>query len=254
MAKKEKNNSAKKSIYNSWWFIILVFVMLPLCFRFLIYSPYHIPSGSMKPTLKVGDFIFVSKTSYGYGAYSLPFGWWPYQDREEGEIWGKLQHVEPKRGDIVVFRPMGYREDYIKRVIGLPNDTIQVKNGAVYLNEEQVPRETLGEEPIKHGGKEKTATVYKETLPNGVSYKTYDIIPDGDGDNTMEYIVPAGHYFMMGDNRDDSTDSRFQTISYIPAENLVGRADIIFISSKQPLWKVWTWFTSIRLERFLKLL
>jgi signal peptidase I len=224
--------------------VIVQALLLALVIRTLLFQPFSIPSGSMRPTLLEGDYLFVTKWSYGYSRYSLPFG----PDLFSGRIWGS----EPKRGDVVVFKfPPDPSVDYIKRVVGLPGDKIQVRNGQLFINDTAVQRVKTGqidnpditEEP-------RPIDVYRETLPNGVSYDTLDISPDSIGDNTREWTVPAGHYFMMGDNRDNSSDSRF-TVGFVPAENLVGRANLVFfsIAGKASPLEVWKWPSLIRASR-----
>ena len=198
----------------------------PLLIRTFFFQPFNIPAGSMKPTLLVGDYFFVSKYAYGYSRYT-----WPFVPPSSGRIWGS----EPARGDVVVFRlPKDDSTDYIKRVIGLPGDRIQMKGGLLYINDKPVRRERLsdfvGEDPC---GLDATAPVkrWKETLPNGVSYETLDCVDNGFYDNTNVYTVPPGNFFMMGDNRDNSTDSRvLSAVGYVPFENLIGRAGMIFFS------------------------
>jgi signal peptidase I len=197
----------------------------------------------MEPTLLVGDYLFVSKFSYGYSRYSFPIDL-PFI---EGRIWEGV----PERGDIAVFRPPREPEtDYIKRVIGLPGDRIQMRDGVLYINDEAVKREPAGEwegeEPFG------AARQYRETLPNGVSYLTLDARQGTAGDNTRVFEVPPGHYFLMGDNRDNSQDSRFLEgpVGFVPAENLVGRAEIIFFSvDDAPAWAFWQWPWSVRPDR-----
>jgi len=198
----------------------------PLLIRTFFFQPFNIPAGSMKPTLLVGDYFFVSKYAYGYSRYT-----WPFAPPSSGRIWGS----EPARGDVVVFRlPKDDSTDYIKRVIGLPGDRIQMKDGLLYINDLPVQRERLsdfvGEDPC---GSDATARVkrWKETLPNGVSYETLDCVDNGFYDNTNVYTVPPGNFFMMGDNRDNSTDSRvLSAVGYVPFENVIGRAGMIFFS------------------------
>jgi signal peptidase I len=224
--------------------VIIQALILALVIRTFFFQPFSIPSGSMRPTLLEGDYLFVTKWAYGYSRYSLPLA----PDLFSGRIWAG----EPKRGDVVVFKfPPNPSLDYIKRVIGLPGDHIQVKEGELYINGTAVPREKVGQiDNPDITEVDRPVDVYKETLPNGVSYDTLDLTPDSIGDNTREFIVPPGHYFMMGDNRDNSSDSRFD-VGYVPAENLVGRANVIFFSiadEASPL-EIWKWPSLVRMSR-----
>ena len=200
----------------------------------------------MKSTLLVGDYIFVSKFAYGYSRYSFPFG----PPLFSGRVWAS----QPKRGDVVVFKlPTDNETDYIKRVIGLPGDRIQMIGGVLHINGQAVKRERVQDfvETEADGGAMRVSR-YRETLPDGVSYDTLDLVENGIADNTQEYVVPPGHYFMMGDNRDNSTDSRFLSrVGYVPFENLVGRANIIFFSVREGAhaYEVWRWPRTIRWNR-----
>ncbi|NLS19173.1 signal peptidase I [Rhizobium sp. P40RR-XXII] len=236
---------------NALWENIKVIVqalVLAMIIRTVLFQPFTIPSGSMMPTLLVGDYIFVNKFAYGYSKYSLPFS----PDLFSGRILGS----EPKRGDVVVFRfPPNPDVDYIKRVIGLPGDRIQVKNDILYINGQAVPREphgTFSSDYSQEPGD--NIPVYSERLPDsGKVYDTLDLSPNSRGDNTQEYVVPAAHYFMMGDNRDNSDDSRFD-VGYVPAENLIGRASVIFFSlgHDTSFREVWKWPTNMRWDRLFK--
>ena len=229
--------------------VIIQALLIALVFRTFFYHPFNIPSGSMMPTLLVGDYLFVSKFSYGYSKYSFPFFNPPF-------IEGRILGSAPERGDVAVFRlPRDPDTDYIKRVIGLPGDRIQMKDGALYINGEAVEREPAGEVDVRSPfGEEIDAKRYLETLPNGVSYMTLDLSPSSGGDSTGIYEVPPGHYFMLGDNRDNSLDSRFlnEGVGYVPAENLVGRAEVIFFSVDEDSrpWAFWNWPWALRLDRF----
>jgi len=224
--------------------VIVQALILALVIRTFLFQPFSIPSGSMMPTLLVGDYMFVSKFSYGYSKYSFPFS----PDLFDGRVWtGK-----PERGDVAVFRlPSNPSVDYVKRVIGLPGDRIQVRNGILYINDQAVPRERDGTfHPQGRYDTGEDVPVFRETLPNGVSYDTLDLTSNSPGDNTREFVVPEGHYFMMGDNRDNSLDSRFD-VGYVPLENFVGRANIIFFSIRDdvsPL-EFWKWPTDLRFDR-----
>jgi signal peptidase I len=224
--------------------VIIQALLLALVIRTLLFQPFSIPSGSMRPTLLEGDYLFVTKWAYGYSRYSLPFG----PDLFSGRIWGS----EPKRGDVVVFKfPPDPSIDYIKRVVGLPGDKIQMKNGQLFINGVGVPRVKVGQiENPDITEVPQPVDVYRETLPNGVSYDTLDLSPNSITDNTREFDVPAGHYFMMGDNRDNSSDSRL-SVGYVPAENLVGRANVIFfsIAGKASPLEIWKWPSLMRVGR-----
>ncbi|MDX8440493.1 signal peptidase I [Mesorhizobium australafricanum] len=227
--------------------VIIQALLLALVIRTLLFQPFSIPSGSMRPTLLEGDYLFVTKWAYGYSRYSLPFG----PDLFSGRIWGS----EPKRGDVVVFKfPPDPSVDYIKRVVGLPGDKIQMKDGQLFINDVGVPRVKTGQiENPDITEVPQPVDVYRETLPNGVSYDTLDLTPNSIGDNTREWTVPAGQYFMMGDNRDNSSDSRF-TVGFVPAENLVGRANLIFfsIAGKASPLEIWKWPSLMRAGRLFQ--
>jgi len=220
-------------------------LLIALVIRTLLFQPFNIPSGSMKATLLIGDYLFVSKYSYGYSHYSLPLS----PPLFSGRIFGSA----PERGDVVVFRlPKDDSTDYIKRVIGLPGDRIKVIDGLLYINGTPVKRERVADFIDDDNGTSERVRRWRETLPNGVTYQTLDLQDNGFLDNTQEYVVPAGHYFMMGDNRDNSTDSRvLAAVGYVPFENLVGKAQIIFFSigDGEPAWHIWSWPWSVRWSR-----
>lgn len=229
-------------------------LLIALVLRILLFQPFTIPSASMEPTLLEGDYIIVSKYSYGYSRHSIPFS--PHL------FSGRIFEQTPKRGDIIVFKlPRDGHTDYIKRLIGLPGDRIQVKGGVLFINGKQIPRRPLGTTAIDAGyGFIRQTMQFEETLPNGRRYTTFDFGPDGDVDNTPVFVVPEGHYFFMGDNRDNSLDSRvppeLQGVGMVPAENLVGKAQIILLSwtKEAGLFKPWTWVTDARPSRFLHIL
>ena len=226
--------------------VVVQALLLALVVRTFLFQPFNIPSGSMKSTLLVGDYIFVSKFAYGYSRYSFPFG----PPLFSGRVWAS----QPKRGDVVVFKlPTDNETDYIKRVIGLPGDRIQMIGGVLHINGQAVKRERVQDfVETEADGSAMRVSRYRETLPDGVSYDTLDLVENGIADNTQEYVVPPGHYFMMGDNRDNSTDSRFLSrVGYVPFENLVGRANIIFFSVREGAhaYEVWRWPWTIRWNR-----
>ena len=207
--------------------LTIVVLLSPLLIRTFLFQPFNTPSGSGKPTLLVGDYIFVSKFSYGYNRYSFPFS------PPLALISNRVFASEPERGDVVVFRlPKDPSTDYVKRVVGLPGDRIQMINGVLHINGTPVKRERIEDfVETEDNGREVHIKQWRETLPNGVSHATLDMIENGFYDNTKEYLVPAGHYFMMGDNRDNSTDSRVESaMGYLPAENLIGRVQVIIWS------------------------
>lgn len=229
----------------------VIAILLAMIIRTFLFEPFNIPSGSMIPNLLIGDYLFVSKYSYGYSRHSFPFGIGGFDGRIEGKT--------PEQGDVVVFKlPTDTSVDYIKRVIGMPGDTIQMINGRLYINDKRIEREAIGlaEYDNGYGGNAKV-TVYKETLPDGVVHTIYEEGDDMPLDNTEKFTVPENHYFMMGDNRDNSRDSRVQDlVGYVPFDNLVGRAEIIFFSTNgyANIVEFWKWPWTIRYDRILKMI
>jgi signal peptidase I len=226
--------------------VIVHALILALIVRVFLFQPFNIPSGSMIPTLLVGDYLFVSKYSYGYSRYSFPFGF----NLFPGRIWS----TDPDPGDVVVFKlPRDNETDYIKRVIGLPGDEIQMIHGVLHINGQAVEKVKIDDYVVtESNGRERHMARYKETLPNGVSYPVLDLVNEGFGDNTEVYKVPEEHFFMMGDNRDNSTDSRFLSeVGFVPFVNLVGKAQVIFFSIDEDssFWEFWRWPTEVRWDR-----
>ena len=251
-----------ETIRTIFWALIIAGL-----FRTLLFQPFFIPSESMKDTLLIGDFLFVNKMAYGYSRYSCPFALCPIP----GRIKLPLLSGDPQRGDVVVFRHPVSGQDYIKRLIGLPGDKIQMKEGVLFINDVAAPQvpagkfteifEPQGAEghapkcenfPVGLGG-DCTRSRYIETLPNGVKHDVLNSEQSAFPDNTDVFTVPEGKYFFMGDNRDNSMDSRFNQsvggVGFVPAENLIGRADrVIFSSAGSSLFYIWTW----RMDRFFK--
>lgn len=216
----------------------------------LLFQPFRIPSSSMEGTLEVGDYLFVSKFTYGYSQYSFPF-FTPVA------FAGRVMDSPAKRGDVVVFRfPPDPSQDYIKRVVGLPGDRIQMIDGVLHINGEPCKQERIEDRIVTEpGGGEYTVARYMETLPGGVKHVILDSRGIMGVDNTTEVTVPPGHYFMMGDNRDESNDSRGD-VGFVPEQNLVGRAELVFFShdGSAALWEVWKWPFAIRYSRLLNLI
>ena len=246
--------------------LFLSFALAAWILRSLILAPFSIPSGSMLPTMYIGDYLFVHKWPYGYSRFSFPLQIPSF----EGRIWSAL----PKRGDIVIFRPVGQEDaDWVKRVIGLPGDRVAVRRGSVILNGRPLRRTPAGligvpispNSPCRvvpgasplvrtaaDGGQECLYPAYRETNPEGRSYLTLDQVDVPRADDNAETTVPAGHLFLMGDNRDDSLDSRYSPyeggIGLVPIDHVVGRASARFWSTDGSAeWvKPWTWFSALR--------
>jgi signal peptidase I len=233
---------------------ILYALAIAFVIRAFVIQPFNIPSESMVPTLLKGDYLFVEKFSYGFSKHSLPFSP-PLFD-------GRIFSHQPTRGDVIVFKlPADNKTDYIKRLVGLPGDRIQVSDGVLYINGAPVKRERIDDfvETDAYGSVRRVPQ-FRETMPNGVSYITLDSDPNGTYDNTEEFVVPLGHFFMMGDNRDNSMDSRAAPnyqypraggVGFVPFENLVGRAEFIFFSTdgSAQFWQVWRWPSATRYGR-----
>lgn len=223
-------------------------IAIALFVRTFAYEPFNIPSGSMKPTLLVGDYLFVSKFAYGYSQYSLPLGLPLFS----GRIFGSL----PERGDVAVFKlPSDNSTDYIKRIVGLPGDSIQVVNGILQINGEAVKLEALAPFVDDMDGREVAIPMYAETLPGSdESHLILDLTERGRLDNTDVFVVPEGHVFAMGDNRDNSLDSRTTNVGFVPIENLIGRADLLMFSvdGSARIWEPWKWPWAIRYNRLFR--
>lgn len=226
--------------------VVVQALLIALVIRTLLFQPFNIPSGSLIPTLLIGDYLFVSKYTYGYSKHSMPFS----PPLFSGRVWA----AEPKRGDIAVFKlPTDNSTDYIKRVIGLPGDRIQMIDGILHINNQPVKRERIADYVTNDAWGRSTPVIrYRETLPNGVGHEIIESQGDtGSFDNTPVFTVPAGHFFMMGDNRDNSLDSRDRSVGFVPFENFVGRAEIIFFSIEDgaSAWRVWEWPWTVRWTR-----
>lgn len=251
MTRRQKEKESFGDLVRTFIYAILIAIGI----RSLAYEPFNIPSGSMLPTLLEGDFVFVSKLTYGYSRYSFPMGIVPLP---EDRLFGS----EPERGDVAVFKlPSNPSIDYIKRIVGLPGDRIQVKQGVLHINGEPVQRERIADFMYTNRfGSSHRYPQYRETLPSGRSYLTLDLSENGELDNTPMTVVQSGHYFVMGDNRDNSIDSRvpteFRGVGLVPAENLVGRADVIWYStsSQAPFYQFWDVLLKTRVERLFDLI
>lgn len=247
-----QNNKKPKKDEDSFWELVktaLIAVILALVIRTFAFEPFNIPSGSMVPTLLVGDYLFVSKYSYGYSQYAFPFGMASYD--------GRIFASEPERGDVAVFRqPKQTNIDYIKRIVGLPGDRIQVKQGILYINKEPVIRDRVGISQVEDVfGRLGNYTLYKEILPGNVDHYIIERSDEERLDNTPVFVVPEGHVFAMGDNRDNSQDSRAMAmVGFVPMDNLIGKAQFIFFSTNgsAEIWRFWQWPSAIRWERLFQ--
>lgn len=247
MSKAEKPAN-KKSELRDTVVVIIEALIIALIFRTFLFQPFSIPTASMQSTLMIGDYFVASKFSWGFSKYSFPIAL-PFNGRF-------LAFGEPQRGEIAVFRNEITGEDYIKRVIGMPGDRIQMQDGRLFINGEMVEREEIGTGVDSDSdGTAVPVTIYRETLPNGVQHTIQEVSDRQFLDNTAEYLVPAGHYFMMGDNRDRSQDSRvLNMVGYVPADALIGKAEARFFSIEDntPPWMLWEWPAKVRWDRMFQ--
>jgi signal peptidase I len=259
----EKTDSKKAG--ESWVETIKTIVyalLIAFVIRTFLFQPFNIPSGSMENTLLIGDYLFVEKFAYGYSRHSFPFSFPPFS----GRIFGSSPH----RGDVIVFKMPNpnsedYMKDFIKRVIGLPGDRVQMIDGQLHLNGQAIPKVRVADYVTADAPCPMATDAsadgfyhvprYRETLPGGKSYYVLDCMPEGPMDNTQVFVVPSGHYFMMGDNRDNSADSRAD-VGYVPADDLEGRAVVLFFSiGESAVWyEPWTWPGAIRFNRILNII
>ena len=245
-AKVDKKKHARNEFVDTI-VVIVEALIIAVLFRTFLFQPFSIPTGSMQSTLLIGDYFVASKFSYGYGKYSfvvpLPVN---------GRLFGSM----PQQGDVAVFHNEVSGEDYIKRVIGMPGDRVQLQNGRLIINGTMVERERVGEALDRDSTyRDVSVQVYRETLPNGVVHTIQEVSDDQPLDNTAEYVVPQGHYFMMGDNRDRSQDSRvLSAVGYVPLDNFIGKAEARFFSVKdnRAPWAVWEWPETLRLDRMFQ--
>ena len=248
MTKAETKPKDAASEFRETVVVIIEALLIAVVFRTFLWQPFVIPSGSLQPTMLIGDYFLANKWTWGFSKYSfiIPL---PINDR-------LLATSQPQTGDIAVFHNEPTGDDYVKRVIGLPGDTIQMKEGRLYINGTEVPREQVGTGTDTDSYETAVPVIiYKETLPNGVVHTIQEIDDNQPLDNTAEYVVPAGHYFMMGDNRDLSADSRVLTqVGYVPAYELIGKGEARFLSidGNIPLWQVWSWPLHLRLDRMFQ--
>lgn len=255
------DKTTKKSAASEWWETIVVVVealLIAIVLRSFLYQPFSIPTASMQQTLMIGDYFVANKFVWGYGKHSFSLG--RYGDFSlldfELPISNRIFGREPNRGDVAVFRPVPQNIEYIKRVVGLPGDRIQMKEGRLYINGTMVQREEVGKAlDTDSEGDTREVTVYRETFPEGTTHIIQEISDNASLDNTQEYVVPAGHYFMMGDNRDRSADSRvLSQVGYVPAVNLIAKAEARFFSIKDnlPPWQIWQWPANVRWDRMFQ--
>ena len=240
--------SKSKNGFGELFKTLLVAGSIAIIFRSIFFEPFNIPSGSMIPTLLVGDYLFVSKYSYGYSKYSFPFGVAPINER--------ILDESPKRGDVIVFRKPGDQSvDYIKRLIGIPGDVVQVKQGTLFINGKSANRIKTNIGTMKNiYGVENFFTQYKEKFEDTNYHQIIESSDTDPFDDTIEFQIPKDHFFFMGDNRDNSRDSRTSEVGFVPKRNLIGKAQIIFFShdNSASFYEFWKWHKSIRFSRIGK--
>ena len=243
--KKKVPLPAERDTFKENVITVTIAVVIAMIIRTLWIEPFTIPSGSMLPTLQIGDYIFVSKSSYGYSRYSLPFGLPLIKER--------IRYHEPEVGDVVVFKlPADTNVNYIKRIVGLPGDVVQMFNGRLVINGKTLDRKEVNKDFINlPDGSYRQVTEYIETLPNGKQHSIFETSDNEEFDKTKVMQVPFGYVFVMGDNRDNSQDSRSEEVGFIPIKNLVGKAERIFFSktSEFSWFKFWQWPANTRTDR-----
>jgi len=236
----------KKEVVGLLWAVFIAFL-----FRTFLYQPFNVPTGSMIPTIVIGDYLLVNKFCYGYSHQSLPFGLKFFS--------GRVFKKSPVRGDVVVFfNPKDDNRDYVKRLIGMPGDRIQMIKGVLHINGNPVAlKEVSKKSTVDDRRGAVVVTEYTETLPGGYEHPIWKMDQFGESwlDNTEEFLVPEGHYFMMGDNRDNSQDSRVQErVGFIPEDNIIGRADMFFFSTEAKWYEFWKWPFETKFSRIAKII
>jgi signal peptidase I len=238
--------------------VVVEALLIAVLFRTFLYQPFSIPTASMQSTLMIGDYFVANKFVWGYGKHSFSLG--RYGDFAlldfELPISNRILGRDPNRGDIAVFRPVPQNMEYIKRIVGLPGDRIQMIEGRLYINGTMIEREEVGKAlDTDSNGDAREVTVYRETFPEGTTHLIQEISDNAPLDNTPEYVVPAGHFFMMGDNRDRSADSRvLSQVGYVPAVNLIAKAEARFFSIRDNIapWQIWQWPANVRWDRMFQ--
>ncbi|MCS6761759.1 MAG: signal peptidase I [Candidatus Devosia symbiotica] len=255
------NKSVQKSATSEWvetFTVVAEALLIAIVLRSFLYQPFSIPTASMQQTLMIGDYFVANKFVWGYGKHSFSLG--RYGDFSaldfEMPISNRILGRDPNRGDVAVFRPVPQNIEYIKRIVGLPGDTIETRRGFLYINGMMVEREEVGKAlDTDSSGQTVEVTVYREIFPEGTTHIIQEISDNEPLDNKGPYVVPAGHYFMMGDNRDRSADSRvLESVGYVPAVNLIAKAEARFFSIKDniPPWQIWQWPANVRWDRMFQ--